>query len=89
MIDMRSGVCALCKHDGVVSAPAKSRGYKSHYNRVIVAVNDPGFLQFNEEVGAVTLYVCRSCGFAQAFVDTPERIPIGASHGTKLVPSSE
>ena len=85
MQDMRSGVCALCGHDEVVACPASSRGYKSSYNRVVAAVVDPGFFSFNREVGAVTLYACRKCGFAQTFVEAPEAIPIGEAHGTKLV----
>lgn len=85
MRDMRSGVCAVCDHDEVIAAPAKSRGYKSHYNRVVAAVIDPGFFSFGEEVGAVRLYACRRCGFAQTFLDAPEKIPVGAKHGTRLV----
>ena len=38
--------------------------------------------------GVLRLYVCRHCGFAQTYADSPQSIPIGDKYLTKIIKGS-
>ncbi len=91
MLDMRSGICALCQHPEVIDAPAVE--YSSAEDPVRMAVTHaPESLDFfnakrsiERPFGVLRMLVCRSCGFVQWFASNPSRIPVSEAHGTTLI----
>ncbi len=91
MVDMRSGVCAVCNHPEVIDAPALD--YLDEDNPTPVAVTHaPGSMNFlqptsgvSRPYGVLRMLVCRSCGFVQWFASKPHRIPISENYNTTLI----
>lgn len=91
MDDLRKGKCSLCERDQVIEAEPldlhgewgeRSTPMAVTYGRTKV---EDGGLAITAIYGRLRLYVCRSCGAAQWFADSPELIPIGEEYRTQLV----
>ena len=88
MRDIRKGNCPLCGYHIVVRAyqPDWGDGNFEHPASVTAA---PRFLLSGRQPGAtyghLAIYFCRSCGFAQEFVEDPKTVPIGDDYRTKLI----
>jgi len=90
MTDMRTGVCAVCDHREVVRAGAMEFGARGTSRPMAVTYDGKdgvyGFQpKLEEGHGRLRSYTCRSCGFTQWYADTPDKIPLNANMGTKLI----
>jgi hypothetical protein len=91
MNDMRHGTCPLCQHTEIIEAAARDAVHSMPTRTLAVAVTqERGF--FDGQVtldarhhGALSMYVCRACGYVQWFADAPGKIPIGPEAHTRLV----
>jgi hypothetical protein len=89
MEDIRKGVCPLCQHNEIVeSVPKVVAGATNLRTYPLVAQADQGFWNVSSH-GALALYACRRCGYAQLFARAPGEIPIGEEYETRLVKGSE
>lgn len=97
MTDLRNGTCPLCRHNEVVEGTPLEFDDTQIPNRLGVA-HEPipdGWImkgRFHRSVvfGELRTYTCRSCGYTQWFALSPDTIPIGDQHGTRVIqgPSS-
>jgi hypothetical protein len=93
MRDMRQGICAICNHPEVISAPAIE--YSGDGTAVRLAVTHtpddlddyipPSTRDADRPLGALRMYVCRSCGYVQWFANKPGKVPIDDAFGTTLL----
>jgi hypothetical protein len=82
MLDIREGRCPHCRHDEIIqSAPVTWAG-APHPLLASAAINSA------QPQGALNLFICRRCGFAQLFAFEPHAIPVGTQFGTRLVKGS-
>ena len=94
MKDMRKGRCPLCSHGEIIEAVAREFAHDSS-DATMAVTYDERWMMAGVNVkhghGTLMIYVCRGCGYAQWFARDPMSIPIGDSHGTRLikVPNSE
>jgi hypothetical protein len=87
MDDIRTGTCPLCRHNEVIAADAAEFGdgveYKAalaYEERWVMRGRNPW-----QAHGALEIYACRRCGFAQWFVTGPQDVPIGSHTRTRLI----
>jgi len=86
---MKSGQCPKCNAtDILVAHPGEYGGDSMEVGpmsvtakpRWILGGRDP-----RESIGAMVLYVCRSCGFAEWYVTNPKSVPIGQDYQTEIL----
>lgn len=79
------GTCPLCSHHEVIEAELQETNDEGIPSPLPVSWGPrPGSTRW-EPVGLLKAYVCRRCGHTELFTDSPERIPIGRAHRTRLV----
>ncbi len=83
MRDIRQGNCPLCGHHEIVHALPIDFGAGGIPHAV--AYDMSPWTGLRGTFGALNVFVCRACGFAQWFAHEPEKIPIGKEHGTRLL----
>jgi hypothetical protein len=92
MLDMRSGVCAICGGEEIVEAIKRDLLDESAEYQAVTyeAVDFGNLVPVYQRVpyGVLRMYVCRSCGFVQHFADNPATIPIGDEYLTRIVKRS-
>ena len=92
MLDIRKGVCPLCRHNKIITGPAPDRSGEYHDPRqasAAVSHRNQEFLWWGMKdevsVGLLQIFVCRDCGFTQHFTEEPASIPIGEEHLTRII----
>jgi hypothetical protein len=94
MNDMRKGTCPLCNHNEILEAkPADVVGGHQVRNTKKVPPGAQGWVLMgsnsNDHYGPLTVYVCRSCGFAQWFAGDPGEIPASDYFQTRVIKGPE
>jgi hypothetical protein len=90
MYDIRKGTCPLCGHNEIVQA-APVEWAHGVGPVLLAASHERGLLgpKPQKPFGALNVFVCRRCGFAQWFAFEPGDIPIGEDFGTRLIRGPE
>ena len=88
MQDIRKGNCPLCDHHEIIEAIASE--FSADSQDLVAAVTYDkrwviGGRNAKYPHGPLRMYVCRSCGFTQWHADSPEQIPIGDDHRTRII----
>ena len=87
MKDIRKGSCPLCDHDEILEArPVDVVGGHVKETR---AAGTRGWVitgeSSNDHYGPLSVYVCRSCGYAQWFAGEPQAIPASDYFQTRVI----
>ncbi len=96
MEDIRGGNCPLCGHDEILATRPVEFSGEFHTPRAMHVAwgrkTERAWLEGERDVldqerpyGALAIFVCRACGFAQWFADNPGEIPVGDDAETRLV----
>lgn len=88
MRDIRDGNCPLCGHHQIVEAPLAEYGdQNAEYAAAVTA--EPRWVLDGRNPrhprGALMIYFCRACGFAQQFVQDPAEVPVNAEYKTRVI----
>lgn len=89
MKDIRQGECPLCDHPEVIEAvPSVSGRYGDAYHLALSEgrrTDGKTWEDTRVEIGPLTSFTCRACGFTQWFAQNPQSIPIGDGFHTRIV----
>lgn len=86
--DLRAGRCPLCDHREVLVSEAAEFGHADSEKRMSVTY-EPRWVLVGRNPrhghGALSMYVCRGCGYVQWFARDPGDIPVGDEYSTRIV----
>ncbi len=88
MRDMRQGICPSCGHNQIVEATTSDFVGSTGPTRPLSVTHEIGWAGV-KHLGVLKTCVCRRCGLVQWFAESPETIPIGPGHGTRLIEGSD
>ena len=87
IMTLRDGSCPECGHAEVIETQVAEFGH-SDIEKPMCVTYDPRWAMGGRNPrhghGPLRLYTCRSCGLSQWYADSPEMIPIGPDHRTRL-----
>ncbi len=83
MPDIREGSCPQCRHNEIIQSAPVTFTEAGPKPLLASAGVDP-----SRPPGALNIFICRRCGFAQWFAFAPAEIPVGPEFGTRLIHGS-
>jgi predicted nucleic-acid-binding Zn-ribbon protein len=90
--DLRPKIpCQKCGHNFIIESILQERygeyGFSKKPLGAALVWTESGW--FNaaslESAGLLVAYICQKCGFTEIYTTSPEQIPIGKEHGTKII----
>ncbi len=90
MDDVRQGTCPLCKHNEIIEAELQESDRDGLPSPLPVCwgAPPPGSNRW-QPLGVLKAYVCRRCGRTELFAQSPEKLPIGRPHRTRIIQGPE